>query len=384
MRARSCVGFVALVICIGTLGCSTSGTAGPRLSAQDPGLRAAIVATGRGERPDDQIRAQVGEQEARPAAEDPRRLAARVAVLVNGTAILEEELLATAGPALANIAGLPEDERATKAKEIRKNALNALIEREVVLQEARNKLGDRADKILRKLEDYADKEFRKSWLRPIMESNGFKTEEQVVEALDKSGASYKAVKFAWEREYMKNEYLRNRVYGILDRIGHPDIEQYYRTHPDEFTVSDSLVWQDIFIDAARHPSREEARRFAESLVERLRKGEDFVKLAETFDNGDAHIRKDSEGEGRERGKISPPEVEGPLFQLKEKEVGPVVEIATGYHIVRILERTYAGKKPFDEKVQKQIREKLRIATANKEMKRIVNELKEAALIEYAK
>ena len=31
---------------------------------------------------------------------------------------------------------------------------------------------------------------------------------------------------------------------------------------------------------------------------------------------------------------------------------PLVEIPTGFHIVRLLERTHAGQKPFDAKLQK--------------------------------
>jgi parvulin-like peptidyl-prolyl isomerase len=360
------------------------------LSAQDPGFREAIVATGRGDRPEDAVRAQIEEQEpgrgksaSRPG-EDGRRTAVRVAAVVNGDAILEEEVTASVGQQMASLAGLPEGERDAKAKEIYKTALNALVERELVLQEAKNKLGDRADKIMRKLQEYAEIEFKKTWLRPIMESNDFKSEEQLREALEKSGTSYKAVKYAWQRQFMATEYLRNVVITILDRIGHPDIEQYYRKHPDEFTVSDSLIWQDIFIDATRHPSREDAKRFAEALIQRVRNGEDFAKLAQTFDNGEAHLRKDAEGEGREHGKIRPTEVEAPLFRLKEKEMAPPIETPSGFHIVRVLERTYAGMKRFDEKVQKQIRDKLRSDMASKEMKKIVNDLKATAIIEYPK
>jgi parvulin-like peptidyl-prolyl isomerase len=284
---------------------------------------------------------------------------------------------------LGALQGLADAERAAKVKEITKHALNALIEREVVLQEAFTRLGARGgDKIIQKLKDFADKEFRKSWMRPIMEANHLKTEEQLEDILEKSGTSLQAVKYGWERNLMSQEYLRNKIFTLLDRIGHEQILAYYREHPDEFTVEDGLTWQDIFIDASRHPSREEARRFAESLAQRVRNGEDFVKLAESFDNGDASLRKDALGIGSKRGEIRPAEVEDVLFRLREKDLGPVIETPTGFHLVRLLERTYAGKKPFDEKVQKLIRDKLRAELANKEMKRIIHDLKAQAIIEY--
>jgi parvulin-like peptidyl-prolyl isomerase len=385
MLARLCVGLGVMLVCVEAMGCMAE--AGPRVSAQEPGLVGAIAAAGRGDRYDGPVRAQSEEQPKnnqpldRPGELAPRP-AAQVAVLVNGEAILEAEVQASAVQQAGALAGLPEAERQAKEKEIRKDAINSLIEREVVVQDAKNKLGDRSDKIMRKLQEAADKEFRKTWMKPIMESNGWKTEEQLVEALENAGTSFKAVKYGWERRFMAQEYLRNRVFPLLDRVGHLQIEDYYRKHPDEFASKDSMTWQDIYIDATRHPSREEARRFADSVVQRIRKGEDFAKLAETYDNGDAHLRDNSEGEGHKRGEIRPAEAEETLFKLREKEVGQLVETSTGFHILRVLERTYAGQKPFDEKVQKQIRDKLRADIASKEMKRIVNDLKAMAIIEY--
>ena len=56
---------------------------------------------------------------------------------------------------------------------------------------------------------------------------------------------------------------------------------------------------------------------------------------------------------------------------------------TGFHIVKLLDRTYQGRKPFNEAVQKEIREKLRQQVFMQEMKRIVNDLKRRAVIEVA-
>jgi len=362
------------------------------LSAQDPKLRASILAAGRGDRPENAIRAQAGEEQEMPPIVTPldrptdgSSATSRVAVLINGEAILEEEVRAASIQQIAALAGLPDEERLAKAREVYKTSTTSLIEREVVIQDIMAKLGpERGPKVMSKLLEFAEKEFRKTWMRPIMEANNFKTEEELRETLEKSGTSLKSVRYGWERNFMAGEYLRNKVYGILDRIGHPQIEEYYQKHPDEFVIGDGLVWQDLFIDASRHPTREEAKKFAESLADRIRRGEDFAKLSDTFDNGDAKLRANSEGEGRKKGEIRPSEVEDALFRLREKDVGPVIETATGYHIIRVMERSYAGKKLFDEKVQKQIRDKLRNDLANKEIKRIVADLKARAIIEYPK
>ena len=50
--------------------------------------------------------------------------------------------------------------------------------------------------------------------------------------------------------------------------------------------------------------------------------------------------------------------------------------------IRVESREFTGLKPFDEKTQKQIRGKLREEIAQREMKRMVSELKRLAVIEY--
>ena len=69
--------------------------------------------------------------------------------------------------------------------------------------------------------------------------------------------------------------------------------------------------------------------------------------------------------------------------MKDGEVA-VVELEKGFHVVRVVKRDYEGATPFDEKTQKQIKEKLTSEAAQVEMKRIVNKLKHEAVIVYNK
>ena len=137
----------------------------------------------------------------------------------------------------------------------------------------------------------------------------------------------------------------------------------------------------VFIAAAAFKTREEALRLAESLHARIRGGEDFKSLSKQYCHGDSALR-DGEGMGRKRGEIKPPEMETLLFKAAAGELLPVVELRNGYHIARVESREFAGLKPFDEKTQKQIRGKLREEIAQREMKRMVSELKRLAVIEY--
>jgi parvulin-like peptidyl-prolyl isomerase len=184
-----------------------------------------------------------------------------------------------------------------------------------------------------------------------------------------------------ERNFIAVNYMQQRVMPMTERISGADLRGYYESHPEDFTVPDGVAWKHIFIAAAAFKSRDDARRLAESLHARLRAGEDFKVLSKQYCHGDSALR-DGDGLGRKRGEIKPPELESPLFKAAAGELLPVMELRNGYHVARVESREFAGLKPFDEKVQKQIRSRLREEIAQREMKRLVSELKRVAVIEY--
>jgi parvulin-like peptidyl-prolyl isomerase len=311
-----------------------------------------------------------------PGSRDAR--GARIRATVNGDPILDEEVLAAAFQSMGGVRS--EAERA----DIMNQKLNEIIDRELLMQDAVTKLNKRGGaKFLQELEKIAEREFDKQWLHRLMRANKISDERQFIRMLRDQGLPIELVRRQWVRNFISMEYARTRIEPSITRIGHEQIAEYYDSHPDDFKVQDSVVWQDLFIANARHPTPQAARQFAEVLLGRIRKGEDFARLAKEFDNGDSSSRENAEGIGTKRGQITPPEAEPVVFGLKQGEVGPLVEIETGYHIVRVVKRVYTGKRPFDDQTQKAIKEKLQNEVFQQEMRKLVNDLKRQAIIEVA-
>jgi PPIC-type PPIASE domain len=279
---------------------------------------------------------------------------------------------------------LREPDRSKRTTEVYSAALNSLIEREIVLQDAFKMLKDRGkagDHMINKLREAAREGFEKEIMKPL--KNQLKTDAEIKRYFAEFGTSLTSVRRAWERHFMEFEYLRTMIFPLLEtRVNHPMIVEYYETHPEEFLVADSVKWQDLFVAAGKHGSREEARTLAESLVDQARKGADFVKLVKDNDDGDSTLR-DGDGVGSKRGDIKPVEAEPILFNLTDGQVGDVIELSTGFHVVKLVHRQKAGQLPFDETVQKRIRDKLRNEFFEREMKRIVRELKQKAVVVIA-
>jgi peptidyl-prolyl cis-trans isomerase C len=310
------------------------------------------------------------------------QVCASIRATVNGKAILNEEVRESCFATLqqAQVESATAEERTARQKQILTNTLELLVERELLLQDALGKLKNpQGQKFLEKIREVSNREFDR-WLRNLKTQLDLKSDEEVKDWLHAQGLSIESMRKHKANQYIAEEYLRQMVMPFVDRIGHEEIVEYYRQHPEEFQVSDSVKWQDLFVDAGQHASRAEAKQVALQLVKRIRAGEDFLKLAELYDRGFPFTHAD--GNGQKRGQIRPPEVEHALFTMRDNDV-TIVEMPTGFHIVRMVKRTYAGRMPLDDRLQNQIRDKLRNEVGMREQKRFLSQLKTKATIEYS-
>ncbi|HYT87908.1 MAG TPA: peptidylprolyl isomerase, partial [Gemmataceae bacterium] len=182
-----------------------------------------------------------------------------------------------------------------------------------------------------------------------------------------------------ERTFIAQEYIRSRIQPWVQQVCPAMIKEWYDQHPNEFRTLDKVKWQDIFIATPNHGSAAAARRVAEEIVERVKRGDTFDNYLK-LDEGDSWKWRQGNGNGEQRHEISPPELMPYLFAMKDGQVGPLVELSTGYHVFRLLKREVAGQKPLDDKLQTTIAAKLKNEIAEREYKRIIKELKERAVI----
>jgi parvulin-like peptidyl-prolyl isomerase len=379
-------------------GCESSPTTLARNQfLQDPGMMAAIARNGnpgpdvsRGQKPETRTASSslLDQPPERPPDLGTSPPVATIRAVVNAVAILDEEVRSSAYGELMRAGYLPEPERTRRTAEVYSAALNRIIEREIVLQDAFKRLHERGgkdgDRFVRKLTDAAHEEFDKQVMKGVKKANHFKTDEEVKRYFAEMGISLASVRRQWERNFMEFEYLRNRIFPLLEtRVNHQMIVDYYDKHPEEFTVNESVKWQDLFVSTAKHGTRDEARAFAESLADQARHGSDFATLVKDNDDGDSSLR-DGEGVGTKRGEIRPAEAEAALLKMTDGQVGALIELPTGFHVVKLVRHQVAGLLPFDQKVQKEIRDKLRGKVFEDEKKKIVDELTRQATVVIAR
>ena len=178
-------------------------------------------------------------------------------------------------------------------------------------------------------------------------------EKILLNAAEKSGISNKQefqknVKYYEEHmkdqlvEYRKGlilrEYLRELKDGEL-KVLDPEVKSYYDQKKDEFQSPTKVSASHILC-----LSNEEAQ----GALARIKKGEDFAKVAREVSKDPTASRGGLIGEVS-RGDLSDlPEFESKLFALKSGQVSDVIQTKMGYHIIKKNNEARLPSQTFEE------------------------------------
>ncbi|MFN4261473.1 MAG: peptidylprolyl isomerase [Gemmataceae bacterium] len=302
------------------------------------------------------------------------KVVSRIRAQVAGQAILDEEVWEATYHRIHEFFNLPEPHRSKRRQEVYDEELEKIIDREVILAEAFSQMSKIRPQHIEKLKEAAAREFDRR-VKAMKEHLPNKSDEEFKAILSQQGLTVDGIRRQVERSFMQMEYMRSRIYPFIEKgVTHQAIKEYYDQHQDEFRVEDRVIWQDIFIPVQRYPNRQAARQAAEAIARQARNGADFIALAKEHDP-DSFAFRQGEGLGQRRGEIQPPEAEPILFNMREGDVGPLIEMTNGFHIIRVHKRDYAGIQPLDDDAQEMIRAKLQNIIGAREYKRILSELK---------
>ncbi len=152
----------------------------------------------------------------------------------------------------------------------------------------------------------------------------------------------------WQPEKRKISYLLVDFSKIKTQIKVSDeeIKSYYESNTGEFERQEEVKARHILIKT-EDKGEEKAKKVSYEILEKLKKGEDFAKLAREFSEDPGS--KDTGGDlgyfGR--GQMVP-EFEEVSFSLEVGEFSEPVKTPFGYHIIQVLDHRIGGTKPLEE------------------------------------
>ncbi len=260
------------------------------------------------------------------------------------------------------------DEEMATALNLKGATLNSLIERELLLQEAKRKKIRVSDEELRKeIKNYPafqkEGKFDKEAYFALLDWLGYTTqkfEEEVRKdisttklrnmVLDEVKISEKEIRdeYLKKNEEIEIEYLLIKPAKEI-KIEEKEIEKYYQENKENYRIPEKIKVRHILIKV-EGPERKEARGRIKEVRERLKRGEDFEKLAKKFS------QCPSKEKGGDLGFIKKgdmvPEFERVAFGLKEGQISRPVKSRFGYHIIKLEERKESYIPPLDEVKEK--------------------------------
>jgi parvulin-like peptidyl-prolyl isomerase len=248
----------------------------------------------------------------------PSEMAATVA-LVNDEPITVRELQ-TAIAETNDKGSQTLEATAEEKKDLARRLLEQLIERKMLLQEARRlQIQLTEGELKERLSEIREGVDEEAFLRYLSEQ--------------------KRTKEAWEasaRETLLIEKLLNQLVG--DQISLPEEEllQYYNSRLEEWSVPEQIKLRQILVETETE---------AEAIRHSLEEGADFAEAARTHAQS---LRFGKDGDLGYRAAAELPVEFEPLFKAEIGSVSGVIKTPFGYHLVKVEDRQPARTLPFDE------------------------------------
>ncbi|MFL6203497.1 MAG: peptidylprolyl isomerase [Thermoanaerobaculia bacterium] len=211
----------------------------------------------------------------------------------------------------------------------------------------------------------------------------FPDEATFKKALEQEGLTEKQLQEKLRQEAVIQKYVGAKVFGDV-AVTDQAAREFYDKNQDKMQRPERVHLRHILIGVkagAPEADKKKAQEKAEDLLEKLKDGEDFAKLAaENSDDAGSKVRG-GDLSWISRGQPMPPPFEQAAFALaRPNDLSGVVETQFGFHIIQLVERQAASAVPFEE-ARPRITQMLQQKQAAERLKARVEDLKKKGKVE---
>ena len=254
----------------------------------------------------------------------------RVVAVVGDQVILQSDVLNSINQQRASGLEMPPD--SAGQAEVAREALNALVDEEILVQKARElKIEITPEEVNRSVDEQA-KRIRQQ----------FQTDNEYKNELVSAG-------FGTPDEYRRTLYeqfhrraLQQRAFEELRKtavgrnVGEAEVTEAFEKNREALSRQPATVTfrQVVVAPKASAAAKLRARAKADSLLAEIRRGGDFEQIARR-ESMDPSSKPTGGDLGWNRRGAMVPEFERAMFSLAPGQIGPVVETAFGFHIIRV-------------------------------------------------
>jgi peptidyl-prolyl cis-trans isomerase D len=172
------------------------------------------------------------------------------------------------------------------------------------------------------------------------------TEAELLAAFDKNKERYR------QPERRKLKYLLIEETRLKEKVKPTpqEIRTYYESHANDFPVSERIHAAHILVKLERDAKPEAdaaAKKKAQELAARLRKGEDFSELAKKYSEDPGSKERGGDLAAFVRGAMVKP-FEDAAFSMAPGQISEPVKSPFGYHVIKVIEKLPPGKETLEE------------------------------------
>jgi peptidyl-prolyl cis-trans isomerase C len=207
-----------------------------------------------------------------------------------------------------------------------RTALQRLIERELLVEEALARGVSADDKRVQQI-------YNESRIH-------YKDEDDWATYLANEGVTRDALRAQIRAQLMAQALIDHEASLASSQVTDEEARAFYDSHPSLFESGERLDVSQILLRVPPPASATQAamvRRQAEALLARVRKGEDFAKLAKEYSQDEATAAKGGEMARFGHGQVDPI-IEKAAFALQPGEVSGVVGTLAGFHLLKVRKR----------------------------------------------
>jgi len=190
----------------------------------------------------------------------------------------------------------------------------------------------------------------------------------------------KVLKSQFFKDMAVNLYVQQEIVSKL-KVPDEELKKFYTENKERFKQPDQVKASHILIkfDAnAKKKEKEDALKKIKDILAKVKKGEDFAKLAEKYSACPSGKKGGDLGFFKTGQMVKP--FEKSAFSMKKGQTSDVVETKFGYHIIKTTDKKAAGYTEFKD-VKDGIGQFLNQKKVREKMLELTEELKKKAKIE---
>lgn len=266
------------------------------------------------------------------------------------------------------------DQIEQQKEKLMRQALDSAIQTKLLyLDFLRTIPADKKKEILPNITKRAEEQFYEKQMPEAMKKAEVETSMELDAKLREFGSSLERQKQSFVERAMGQSVISQKV-NYEPEITHQAMLDYYRAHLADYDLPAKARWEKVTVRLDRFNSKQEAWAALGNMGNEVLRGAPLHAVAQRQSQG-VDAPEGGYHDWTERGSLASEVIDQAIFTLPAGRLSERLEDNEGFHIVRVIERTEAGRVPF-EVAQVEIKETLRKQRVREQINEYVDKLKQ--------